>query len=327
MHNAITDVAGIKVGHYTNSQAATGCTVVLCEDGAVPGVDVRGSAPGTRETDLMRTGNLVQEVHGIALSGGSAFGLDSASGVMRYLEEREIGYRIGPGVVPIVPAAIIFDLGLIDHKVRPGADEGYQACLEAVAGPIAEGSVGAGTGATVGKVLGKSNATKGGIGTASIRLGNITIGAIAVVNAFGDVIDPHTGKVLAGPRDEQSKSFLRTDEILGSSNHPREQQGGPSNTTLAIVATDACLNKEQANKLAQVGQDGLAIAVRPCHSMGDGDVVFALATGKSDGEIDMRQLCSFTSQIVAKAIVRGAIMAKGLGGVPSAKEFSLLSRQ
>ena len=177
----------------------------------------------------------------------------------------------------------------------------------------------------MGKVLGKSNATKGGIGTASVRLGNITIGAIAVVNAFGDVIDPDDGKVLAGPRDEKSKSFLRTEEILGSSNNRLEQQGGPSNTTLAIVATDARLNKEQANKLAQVGQDGLAIAVRPCHSMGDGDVVFALATGKSEDEIDMRQLCSFTSQIVAKAIVRGAVMAKGLGGVPSAKEFSLLS--
>ena len=198
--NAITDVAGIRVGHSTNLEAATGCTVILCPQGAVAGVDVRGSAPGTRETDLLRPGTLVQEIHGLLLSGGSAFGLDAASGVMRYLEERGFGFKIGAGVVPIVPAAIIFDLGLVTHEVRPGAEDGYAACLNATDGPPEEGSVGAGTGATVGKMMGRDLATKGGIGTSSVRLGHIVVGAMAVVNALGDVVDPDTCRVLAGPQ-------------------------------------------------------------------------------------------------------------------------------
>ncbi|MDA0988018.1 MAG: P1 family peptidase [Chloroflexi bacterium] len=320
MHNAITDVAGIQVGHFTNQEAATGCTVILCPDGAVAGVDVRGSAPGTRETDLMRPGNLVQQVHGILLSGGSAFGLDAASGVMRYLEEKGIGFKIGPGVVPIVPAAIIFDLGLITHLVRPGPDEGYAACLSATEEPPQEGSVGAGTGATVGKVMGKALATKGGLGTSSIQLGDIVVGALAVVNALGDVVDPDTGRVLAGPRDQESKKFFRTVDILAEPRSGMDFQNSPTNTTLAIVATNASLNKEQANKLAQVGHDGLALAVRPCHTMADGDVVFALATGKSNSEVDMRQLCSTATLAVAQAIVRAIETATGLGGIPSAQE-------
>ena len=320
MHNSITDVDGIQVGHYTNLEAATGCTVVLCTEGAVAGVDVRGSAPGTRETDLMRPGNLVQEVHAILLSGGSAYGLDAASGVMRYLEERNVGFRIGPGVVPIVPAAIIFDLGLITHLVRPGPEDGYAACLNATSEPPEEGSVGAGTGATVGKVLGRALATKGGLGTASIRVGDVTVGALAVVNAVGDIVNPDTGQVLAGPRDEENRTFFRSVEVIANPPKKLEPQASPTNTTLAVVATNARLNKEQANKLAQVGQDGLALAVRPCHTMSDGDVVFALATGKSDAEIDMRRLCSAATLAVAQAIVRAAVTAKGLGGVPSAKE-------
>lgn len=320
MHNAITDVAGIQVGHFTNREAATGCTVILCPEGAVAGVDVRGSAPGTRETDLMRPGNLVQQVHGILLSGGSAFGLDAASGVMRYLEEKGIGFKVGPGVVPIVPAAIIFDLGLVTHLIRPGQDEGYAACLNATEGPPQEGSVGAGTGATVGKVMGKALATKGGLGTSSIQLGEIVVGALAVVNALGDVVDPDTGQVIAGPRDEENKRFLRTVDVLAKPRSGMDIQNSPTNTTLAIVATNASLNKEQANKLAQVGHDGLALAVRPCHTMADGDVVFALATGKSDNEVDMRQLCSTATLAVAQAIVRAAETATGLGGIPSAQE-------
>jgi L-aminopeptidase/D-esterase-like protein len=322
--NAITDIAGIQVGHFTNRKAATGCTVILCPEGAVAGVDVRGSAPGTRETDLLRPGNLVQQVHGVLLSGGSAFGLDAASGVMRYLEENGIGFHIGPAVVPIVPAAIIFDLGLVTHTVRPGPEEGYAACRNADEGPVDEGSVGAGTGATVGKALGRARATKGGLGTASVSLGNITVGALAVVNAMGDVVDPDTGQVLAGPRDQENQGFLNTMDIL---TRPEKMAGAeseavPSNTTLAVVATDASLNKEQTNKLAQVGQDGLALAVRPCHSMGDGDVVFALATGKSSAEVNMRQLCAAATLAVARAVVRGALMAEGLGGVPSAREVT-----
>ncbi|MBI4282328.1 MAG: P1 family peptidase [Chloroflexi bacterium] len=320
MHSAITDVEGIQVGHFTNLEAATGCTVVLCPQGAVAGVDVRGSAPGTRETDLMRPGNLVQQVHAILLSGGSAFGLDAASGVMRYLEERGIGFHAGLWVVPIVPAAIIFDLGLVTHTVRPGPEEGYAACLNATEEPPEEGSVGAGTGATVGKVLGHALATKGGVGTSSIRLDDIVVGALAVVNALGDVVDPDTGQVLAGPRDKKNQGFFRTVELLVNPRSELERQADLTNTTLAVVATNASLNKEQANKLAQVGHDGLALAVRPCHSMSDGDVVFALATGKSSGEVDMRQLCSTATQAVAQAVVRAVLAAKGLGGVPSARE-------
>ena len=322
LHNTITDVPGIKVGHYTDEEAATGCTVVLCPEGAVGGVDVRGSAPGTRETDLLRPGNLVQQVHAIALSGGSAFGLDVASGVMRYLEERGVGFPIGPGVVPIVPAAIIFDLGLVTHQVRPGAEEGYKACLEAVEGRVEEGSVGAGTGATVGKVLRRERATKGGLGTCSMKLNGITIGALAVVNAFGDVVDPETGRVLAGPRKEDDHGFLSTVDLLTSPEYKIERQVAPTNTTLAVVATDAALNKEQANKLAQMGQDGLTLAVRPCHTMGDGDLVFALATGKSNAEVDMRQLCTAATVVVSRAIVRAVLAAKGLGGIPSAQEVA-----
>ena len=322
VHNAITDVSGISVGHFTNSEAATGCTVVLCPEGAVGGVDVRGSAPGTRETDLMRPGNLVQQVHAILLSGGSAYGLDAASGVMRYLEENGFGFKIGLGVVPIVPAAIIFDLGLVTHEVRPGPDDGYAACVNASDDPPEEGSVGAGTGATVGKALGRDRSTKGGLGTASIDLGDFTVGALAVVNAIGDVVDPDTGRVVAGPRDEDNRGFLRTTDILASPPVEAASTSTPTNTTLAVVATNASLNKEQANKLAQMGHDGMALAVRPCHTMSDGDVVFCIATGRSEAEVDMRRLCSAATLAVAQALVRGALMARGLGGVPSASEIA-----
>ena len=319
MHNAITDVPGILVGHSTNLEAATGCTVVLCPQGAVGGVDVRGSAPGTRETDLLRPGNLVQQVHAILLSGGSAYGLDAASGVMRYLEERDIGYRIGAGVVPIVPAAIIFDLGLVTHRVRPGPDDGYAACVVASDAPPDEGSVGAGTGATVGKTMGREHATKGGLGTAGVDLDGLVVGALAVVNAVGDVVDPETGQVLAGPRDDEGRRFFRSVDVLaGAVEAPA--LASPTNTTLAVVATNATLTKEQANKLAQVGHDGMALAVRPCHTMADGDVVFALATGESDEPVNMNRLCSAATRAVARAIVSAIENATGLGGVPSARE-------
>ncbi len=319
MGNAITDVAGVLVGHATNTEAATGCTVVLCPQGAVAGVDVRGSAPGTRETDLLRPGNLVQQVHAILLSGGSAYGLDAAAGVMRWLEQHDFGYRIGAGVVPIVPAAIIFDLGLVTHQVRPTRDDGYDACATASDAPPAEGSVGVGTGATVGKTMGRERATKGGVGTASVELDGLTVGALAVVNALGDVVDPDTGRVLAGPRDMERGCFLRSVDVLaGAAESPA--LASPTNTTLAVIATNASLTKEQANKLAQVGHDGLALAVRPCHTMADGDVVFALATGASGEPVDMNRLCSAATRAVAQAIVSAVEHATGLGGVPSARE-------
>jgi L-aminopeptidase/D-esterase-like protein len=214
MHRAITDVSGIRVGHYTDRKAVTGCTVILCEQGAVGGVEVSGSSPGTRETDLLRLGNLVKKVQAIVLSGGSAFGLDAAAGVVRYLEERGFGHETSAGKVPIVPAAIIFDLNIGDSRIRPGANEGYQACLAATNGKVAEGCVGAGTGATVGKILGVARAVKSGLGTASQKtVGDVVVAALVVVNAVGDVIEPGTGKILAGPRKSDGSGFLSTSEL------------------------------------------------------------------------------------------------------------------
>jgi len=323
---AITDIASIQVGHYTDLEHATGCTVLLCGQGAVGGVDVRGSAPGTRETDLLKPGNLVEQVHAIVLSGGSAYGLDTASGVMRYLEERGIGFRMGNIVVPIVPAAILFDLGLVSSKVRPGAEEGYRACL-AASSKVAEGTVGAGTGATVGKALGMERAVKGGIGTASVRLENgLVIGALAAVNAAGGIVDPETGRIIAGPRREDGKGFHDTVELMAQGRIPSRQAAASAraNTTLGVIATNAPLSKEQANKLAERAQDGMAMAIRPCHTMGDGDLVFALATGTWEGTLERGQLTrlgAVAAQVMSRAILRAVTEATGLGGVPSVREL------
>jgi L-aminopeptidase/D-esterase-like protein len=322
MPNSISDVAGIKVGHYTNQDAGTGCTVILCPDGAVPGVDVRGSAPGTHETDLMRPGHMIRNIHGIALSGGSAFGLETASGVMGYLEENGIGFPAGPSVVPIVPAAIIFDLGFITHKIRPGKHEGYQAASTANNRSVDQGNIGAGTGATVGKILGMKNATKGGLGTYSLNINGLTVGALAIVNAFGDVVNPDTGSIIAGPRMDNNQGFVNTTEFITSSNYHDRANPNPTNTTLVVVATDAILTKEETNKLAQNGQNGLSLAIRPSHTTGDGDVVFALSTGKSKKDVDMRQLGVAASVAVSNAIIRGVLYAKSLGGLPSALDVN-----
>jgi len=316
MHNAITDVSGIKVGHYTDREAATGCTVVLCEEGVVAGVDVRGAAPGTRETDSLRPMSLVGKAHAILLSGGSAFGLDAAGGVMRYLEERGFGFDTGVVKVPIVPAAILFDLRLGSAQVRPGPDEGYKACLAASSGPVVEGCVGAGTGATVGKILGPERMTKSGLGTASQRLGNVTIGAIVAVNAFGDVVDPQTGKTIAGPRDIEKGGFFDTIEVMKK----LKMSSVPINTTIGVVATDASLDKEQVNKMAQMAHDGLARTIRPAHTMVDGDAMFALATGKAGPE-DVTVLGAIAAEVVAEAIVRAVREAEGLAGIPAARDM------
>ena len=323
---SITDIPGIKVGHSTDLEHATGCTVVLCPQGTVGGVDVRGSAPGTRETDLLRPGNLVNEVHAILLSGGSAYGLDAASGVMRYLEEKGTGYEIGRVVVPIVPGAIIFDLGLGSSSVRPTADDGYTACQSA-SGEVAEGTVGAGTGATVAKALGLRHAVKGGLGTCSRDLGDgLVVSAIAVVNAWGDVVDPETCRVIAAPRIEDDDGFHSTVELMARprSEWPQVQATAGGNTTIGVLATNASLNKEQANKLAERGQDGIALAVRPSHTMGDGDTVFALATGAWPGQVDRMQLTrlgAVAALAMAQAVVRGVTQASWLAGVPSAREL------
>jgi L-aminopeptidase/D-esterase-like protein len=320
MHNAITDVEGIKVGHTTDSEGITGCTVVLCEAGAVGGVDVRGSAPGTRETDLMRPVNLVQRVHAVVLTGGSAYGLEAATGVMRWLEERGVGFDVGVGVVPIVPAAVLFDLTIGDPRARPDAEAGYQACEAAAGGPVAEGCRGAGTGATVGKLLGPRLATKSGLGTASVRLGKgVVVGAIVAVNAFGDVVDPQAGTIIAGTRNPMGGGFANT---------VRRMQGslgqtilGLGNTTLAVVATNAYLNKEGANKMAQMAHDGLARTIRPAHTMFDGDTIFALATGKrprrGDG-CDPSVVGAAAVEVLSRAVMRAVRRAESLGGVPAA---------
>ncbi len=319
MNNAITDVPGIKVGHYTDNESATGCTVVLCQEGVVAGVDVRGSAPGTRETDALRMTSLVGRAHAVLLSGGSAFGLDAASGVVRYLEENGFGFDVGVAKVPIVPAAILFDLRLGSAKVRPGPAEGYKACLAASDGPVAEGSVGAGTGATVGKIMGPERMTKSGLGTASCRVGNFTIGAIFAVNALGDVVDPKTGDIIAGPRDIEHGGFVSTVEVMKQLSESKTIT--PNNTVIGVVATDASLNKEQAIKVAQMAHDGVARTIRPAHTMFDGDAIFALATGREEQE-DVTLIGSLAAELVATAIVRAVREAEGLCGVPAARDVS-----
>jgi L-aminopeptidase/D-esterase-like protein len=319
--DAITDVPGIKVGHWNDRRGCTGCTVVLCEAGAVPGVDVRGAAPGTRETDLMRPGAFVQEVHAVLLTGGSAFGLDAAAGVMRWCEERGIGLRFGGSTIPIVPAAVIFDLPLGRRDARPNADSGYAACEAARPGRVREGSVGAGTGATVAKAGGPGTNLKGGIGTASAELpGGLIIGAIVAVNAVGEVIHTPTGEVVAGPRNLHAGGFRSSFDLILEA---VEQPPPGSNTTIGVIATNARLTKEQSNRLATVGHDGIARAIRPAHTSADGDTLFALATGGLElpERAGLRALETFAPLVVERAIVKAVRAATSLGGVPSAADW------
>lgn len=317
---AITDVPGLEVGHFTDTRRPTGCSVILARSGATAGVDVRGAAPGTRETDLLDPSNLVEKIHAILLGGGSAYGLDAATGVMRYLEEHGIGYKTGPAVVPIVPAAILFDLGIGDPTIRPDAAAGYAACQAASTAPPTQGSVGAGTGATVGKLFGMARAMKGGIGTASVRVGKVTMGAIIAVNAVGDVRDPGTDRLLAGLRNaDGSRSAGSTEAILGGDIPPSLQAGMA--TTIGVVATDAMLTKAQCRKLAQQSHDGLARAIDPVHTMWDGDTMFALATGASALPGNMLTLGLMAARVTEAAIVNAILAATGLPGLPSASEL------
>ena len=318
--SGLTAVGGLKVGHQTLAARPTGCTVVLTEGGAVAGVDVRGAAPGTRETDLLNPLNLVEQVHAIVLSGGSAFGLDAASGVMRYLEERKIGFPTTYGVVPIVPAAILFDLGVGDPKVRPGADCGYAAASAASAGPVEEGTVGAGAGATVGKMLGMERAMKGGIGTAAITLPDgLTVAALVAVNAYGDVIDPATGRVVAGVRTEDGRGLADARVLLRTGAAQKKPIGESS--TIGVVATNAKLTKTQATKVAQMAHDGLARSITPVHSLADGDTLFALATGTLAGEADVSRVGALAAEAVADAVLRAVRAARGLPGLPAARDL------
>ena len=319
----LTAVSGLKVGHHTLTERPTGCTVVLAEAGAVAGVDVRGSAPGTRETDLLQPVNLVDRVHAVVLSGGSAFGLDAATGVVRYLDERGIGYETAVARVPIVPAAILFDLGIGNPKIRPDAGCGYQAARAATAGPVAEGNVGAGAGATVGKMGGLHRAMKGGIGTASITMPDgLVVAALVAVNAAGDVVDPATGQVIAGARTEDGQRLVDVRTLLRSGTlAPRAKPG--ENTTIGVVATNARLTKTEATKVAQMAQDGVARAVVPAHTPFDGDTLFALATGAREKPADLLTVGALAADVVATAILRAVRAAKGIEGYPSASELRL----
>lgn len=318
---AITDVAGIRVGHFTETRRPTGCTVVLAEAGAVGGVDVRGAAPGTRETDLLSPLNLVERVHAVVLAGGSAFGLASAEGVVRWLEARGIGHPVGGVRVPIVPAAILYDLGIGDPRIRPDADAGQAACEAARATAPAEGSVGAGAGATVGKLCGLARAMKGGIGTAALRVGGITVGAIVAVNAVGDVVDPTTGRIEAGLRSPDGGRIVGTTASLLEGMIPGGLQAGMA-TTIGCVATDARLDKAQACKLAQMAHDGLARTIDPVHTMFDGDTIFALATGRSDRTGNLSALGAIAAAVVAAAVLRAVREARGLPGIASVRELA-----
>ncbi|MDA1188088.1 MAG: P1 family peptidase [Chloroflexi bacterium] len=320
-HNGgITLIPGIKVGHYTDAENATGCTVVLSEAGVMGGVDVRGGAPGTHETDLLRPEMHMNQVHGIVLSGGSAFGLESANGVMQYLEEHGIGYQAVGVRVPIVPAAILFDLAIGSKTVRPDKQAGYKACEAASNEPPEEGSVGAGTGATVAKLAGRDHIVKGGIGTYALDLGGgLLVGALVAVNALGAVYDPDTGELVAGPRGISIKD---PDDPFGllSSPKPLPKPNPIENTTIGVVATNARLDKATVNKLASSAHDGLAMSVRPAHTPHDGDTFFALATGDHEPRVHLDRVLAAAALCVACATVRAVQQAKGLAGVPSISE-------
>jgi len=315
---SITDVPGFKVGHAQDEKALTGCTVVLCPPDTVGGVDQRGGAPGTRETDLLRPMHLVNQVNAVLLTGGAAFGLDAAAGVMRYCEENKMGFETGFARVPIVPAAVLFDLGIGDSKVRPDAEMGYQACLNASDGPVAEGNVGVGTGATVGKILLPKMATKSGVGTASIDLGGGGIvAALVAVNPFGDVIDPESGNIIAGTRG--IKGYADTLKVMKSFVGKKVMgfASGGSNTVIGVVATNVKLNKEGVTRVAQMAHNGLARTIRPAFTLLDGDTCFALSSGEV--EIDQNIVGAYAAQAYQEAILNAVRKAEKAGGIPAMK--------
>ena len=318
--DAITDVQGIRVGHWTNRRAGTGCTVVLCEGSTFAAADARGGAPGTRELATLDPANIEQTCHAILLSGGSAFGLSAADGVMRALEERGVGFTTATGPVPIVPGAVIYDLGLGKATVRPGPDEGYRAATTAKGGRVAEGSVGAGTGATVAKVAGPENIVKGGVGTASVSTPEgVVVGALAVVNAIGVITEPTTGEVVAGARGKPGR-FLGLEESLRA--RAAFIASKMENTTLVVVATNASLGHGQMQRLAYQAHNGIARTILPAHTSGDGDTTFAVSMGTVEVQPqDFVTIGLMATLAVERAIVKGVRAATGLHGVPSAGEW------
>ncbi|MTI68024.1 MAG: P1 family peptidase [Firmicutes bacterium] len=317
MYNGyITDIEGIKVGHADDLEGMTGCSVIICEKGATAGVDVRGSAPGTRETDLLKSEKLVDKVHAVILSGGSAFGLDAASGVMKYLEDKNVGFDVGVTNVPIVTSAVIFDLNIGNHKIRPNFNMGYKACLNAKENENRQGNIGVGLGATVGKILGPEKAMKSGLGSASIKLGDLIVSALVCVNSYGDVYDYKTNELLAGAIDENNNlinSYKYMKKHRVSSGFPNK------NTTIGVIATNGELTKPQANKVSQMAQNGLARSINPIHTMFDGDSVFTLATGKVKEGISL--IGTLASEVMSMAISNGVKSANKYENILSYKDI------
>lgn len=319
MSGSITDVPGIEVGHAQHPSGATGCTVILCRAGAVPGVDTRGGAPGTRETDCLRPENVIPAAHAVFLAGGSAYGLDCATGIMRFLEEKKIGFDVGVTVVPIVTGAVLNDLGFTGGTARPDAATGYRACQEASPNEARQGNVGAGTGAAVGRLSGTSKGmVKGGLGTASVRVGELVVGAIVAVNCNGDVSDPETGEILAGTlTPDRTRVAGAMSMVMGTSGTYKE--GFPSNTTIGVVATNGILTKSTATRVAMMAHDGYARTINPIHTLGDGDVIFTLGTGSVAA--DVNRVGALAAWVMAQAVVNAVRAADTLLGVPSCKEI------
>lgn len=309
----ITDVQGLKVGHSQSVEGITGCTVVMCTDGATGGVDVRGGAPGTRETDLFRAENMIDKVHAIVLSGGSAFGLNASSGVMKYLEEQGVGFDVGVATVPIVASAVIFDLAIGDSKIRPDLDMGYQAAKSASQTEIRQGNIGCGMGATVGKIMGPRNGMKSGLGSASISFGELVVSAIVSVNSFGDIYNYKTGEQIAGVYDYENKRLLNTIEIM--TNNKVDLGFSMENTTIGIVGTNAILTKAEANKVSQMAHNGFARSINPVHSMMDGDTIFTMATNMVESDVNI--VGTLAAEAMSRAITNAIIQSKSLGGLYS----------
>jgi L-aminopeptidase/D-esterase-like protein len=314
----ITDIDGIVVGHAEDIHAATGCTVLLSENGATVGVDVRGGAPGTRETDLLNPVNLIEKVHAVFLAGGSAFGLDAGAGVMQYLEERNIGFDVQVTTVPIVCGAVLFDLAIGDHTIRPDKKMGYQACRNAGNNPFRQGSIGAATGATVGKICGMDRAMKSGLGCYALQIGNLKIGAMVAVNCLGDVLDPQTGKIVAGTLSEDGTKFVGTEEVMIKS-FAEKKNLFVSNTTIGVVATNAVMTKSQATKLASMAQNGYARTLRPAHTMFDGDTIFTMATGEIEADLNVVGLLA--ARTMERAVVSAVLNATPLCGLPCSSDI------
>jgi L-aminopeptidase/D-esterase-like protein len=315
---SITEIEGIKIGNAESQSAATGCTVVLCEKGAIAGVDIRGGSPGTRETVLLNPVNMIQQVHAVFLSGGSAYGLDAASGIMEYLEERNIGFDVGLTKVPIVSGAVLFDLNIGDYKVRPDKKMGYTACVNAENDIFTEGNTGAGCGATIGKILGAKYAMKGGLGAYAIQIGDLKVGAVVAVNCLGDVVDPITNKILAGAFSRDQKTFISTEEFM-IKNYDHMSNVFSGNTTIGAVITNASLTKSEMNKVASMAHNGFGRVIRPSHTMYDGDTIFALSTGKIEADINVVGLLA--ANVIEQAVINGVKKAESIESYVSYNEI------